>query len=115
MTDQNTATVQLEIARLREELARLEGRIAEPPAPAALPVRQKTIPEPPRDYGTLLKQADIDELKVIYRKKYGKEISDEKAWEMGNRLMRLFAVLLRLPIQMNDQATERAAGSHRLP
>jgi hypothetical protein len=37
----------------------------------------------------------IEELKAIYRKEYGRDLSDEAAWEMGHRLLRIFAVLTR--------------------
>lgn len=40
-----------------------------------------------------LAQSDIDELKMIYRKEYGRELTDEAAWEMGERLLRLFRIL----------------------
>lgn len=44
-----------------------------------------------------LTEKAIDELKEIYRRKTGEELSDEEAWEMGNRLVRLFAILARPP------------------
>ncbi len=40
-----------------------------------------------------LNQSDIDELKQIYCEEFGKPISDEEAWEMGARLLRLFYIL----------------------
>lgn len=46
-----------------------------------------------------LTQKAIDELKAIYRRKYGEDLPDDKAWEMGNRLLRLFAVLTRAPAE----------------
>lgn len=39
----------------------------------------------------------IEELKVIYRKHYGKDLTDDEAWAMGHRLLRVFAVLMRVP------------------
>lgn len=42
-----------------------------------------------------LPQVAIDELKVIYKKKYGTDLSDDEAWEMGNRLIRFFSVIYR--------------------
>jgi len=45
--------------------------------------------------GPALSQKDIDELKVIYHRKYGEDLADDDAWEMGNRLIRVFAVLTR--------------------
>jgi hypothetical protein len=44
-----------------------------------------------------LTQKAIDDLKAIHRRKTGQELSDDDAWEMGNRLIRLFAVLTREP------------------
>lgn len=40
----------------------------------------------------------IEELKTIYRRKYGTDLSDDEAWEMGHRLVRVFAFLTRRPI-----------------
>lgn len=45
----------------------------------------------------LLTRRDIEELKAIHKRRFGVELSDDEAWEMGRRLMRLFAVLLRAP------------------
>lgn len=44
-----------------------------------------------------LTQAAIDELKAIYKKHYGEELSDVDAWDMANRLLRLYSVLYGLP------------------
>lgn len=44
-----------------------------------------------------LSQKDIDELKAIYRKNYGSDLTDDQAWEMGHRLLRVYSVLFRLP------------------
>jgi hypothetical protein len=41
----------------------------------------------------LLTQKDIDELKEIYRHEFGRELADDKAWEMGERLLRLYGIL----------------------
>ncbi|NQU99637.1 MAG: hypothetical protein HQ538_02775 [Parcubacteria group bacterium] len=43
-----------------------------------------------------LKQDDIDELKEIYRKETGKDISNQEAWEMGINLLELGKLLLRV-------------------
>lgn len=43
-----------------------------------------------------LTQAAIDELKAIYKKHYGEELSDVDAWDMANRLLRLYSVLYGL-------------------
>jgi hypothetical protein len=50
-----------------------------------------------------LTQSAIDELKEIYKKEYGKELSNDEAWEMGHRLLRLFAVLIRKPPDHQDK------------
>ena len=39
-------------------------------------------------------QNDIDKLKVIYKNQYGKDLSNDEAWEMGIRLVNLFRLLL---------------------
>ncbi len=46
------------------------------------------------NYHMLAKEA-IDELKQFYKEEYGKELPDDEAWKMGNRLIRLFDVLTR--------------------
>lgn len=40
-----------------------------------------------------LTQEAIDEFKEIYKKEYGKEISDDEAREMGTRLLRVFKII----------------------
>ena len=57
----------------------------------------------------MLTQKDIDELRAIYRKKYGKDLSNDDAWEMGNRLLRLFAVLTSLPTESDDRRGVRTS------
>jgi hypothetical protein len=49
-----------------------------------------------------LNRSDIDELKTIYQERFNEELSDDEAWEMGRRLMRLFTVLLRKPPSWQD-------------
>ncbi len=49
-----------------------------------------------------LTQKAIDELKAIYRKKYGEDLPNDEAWAMGNRLVRLFAILTRPPAKRED-------------
>ncbi len=49
-----------------------------------------------------LSKRAIENLKVIYRNDYGEDLTDEEAWEMGNRLLRLFAVLMRLPAKPSE-------------
>lgn len=44
-----------------------------------------------------LTQKAIDELKEIHRRKTGETLSDEEAWAMGHRLIRIFAILARPP------------------
>lgn len=45
----------------------------------------------------IINQFDINELKELYRKAYGKDLSNEDAWEMGNRLVRAITALARIP------------------
>jgi len=42
----------------------------------------------------ILTQEAIEELKEIYKEEFGKEISNQEAWDMGTRLLNLFKVLL---------------------
>ena len=58
---------------------------------------------------SLLTQSDIEELKAIYRRTYGRDLADNEAWAMGNRLVRLFAVLLRLPIPRDNEEVRTAS------
>lgn len=50
-----------------------------------------------------LSKKAIDELKAIYKECYGEDLSDEDAWEMGHRLLRVFYVLTQ-PIDRLDVA-----------
>lgn len=52
----------------------------------------------------LLTQEAIDELKAIYRKHYGEDLPDDEAQEMGNRLLRVFAVLTRGPAENPNES-----------
>jgi hypothetical protein len=45
----------------------------------------------------LLTREDIEELKKIHKERFGEELTDDEAWEMGRRLMRLFDVPRRQP------------------
>lgn len=45
----------------------------------------------------LLTREDIEELKKIHKERFGEELADDEAWEMGRRLMRLFDVLMSIP------------------
>lgn len=36
-----------------------------------------------------ISQEDLDKFKEIYKKEFGKEISDKEAYEQGSRLLRL--------------------------
>jgi hypothetical protein len=47
----------------------------------------------------LLTREDIEELKKIHKERFGEELTDDEAWEMGRRLMRLFGVLMRRPVK----------------
>lgn len=51
----------------------------------------KTVP----DFYFMLTPKAIEELKVIYRKRYGEELNDSQAFEMGNRLLNLFRTVLK--------------------
>ena len=44
-----------------------------------------------------LSREAIEELKAIHRKNAGEDLSDDAAWEMGHRLLRIFTVLTRMP------------------
>jgi hypothetical protein len=50
-----------------------------------------------------LSRQAIEELKVIHRKHFGVDLTDEEAVAMGNRLLRLYAVLLRVPAPPLEQ------------
>lgn len=43
----------------------------------------------------MLSQKAIDEYKVIYKNKFGKEISDSEALEQGTRLLNLFKAVYK--------------------
>ena len=43
----------------------------------------------------MLSKEDIEELKAIYSKEYGRTISDDDAYEMGIRLVNLFRAVYR--------------------
>jgi hypothetical protein len=43
----------------------------------------------------MLEQKDLDELKALYKKEFGEDISDDEAFEMGLRLLSLFSVIAR--------------------
>lgn len=53
----------------------------------------------------LLTRHDIEELKTIHKERFREELSDDEAWEMGRRLMRLFSVLLRVPRKRDDSSS----------
>ncbi len=51
-----------------------------------------------------LSEEAIEEFREIYRKEFGKEISDGEAQEMGIRLIRLFKIILRpIPKEMDNK------------
>lgn len=56
-----------------------------------------------QDAGGVLPQKAIDDLKTIYRRKCGSDLSDHDAREMGNRLLRVFAVLTRDPADRRNR------------
>ena len=49
--------------------------------------------------------ADLDELREIYRADFHEEITREQAAEIGERLLRLFSILLR-PLKDDRQTPE---------
>lgn len=49
------------------------------------------------NHATMLSPKAIEELKAIYKRHYGEDLSDDEAWEMENRLIRIFAILAREP------------------
>ncbi len=59
----------------------------------------------------MLTQKAIDDLKAIWLRKYGEQLTDAEAWEMGNRLLRVFAVLLRAPMPKRDEKVRTASTS----
>ena len=58
-----------------------------------------------------LSQKAIDELKAIYRRKYGEDLPDDEALAMGHRLVRLFSILTRPPAE-TDLSEEVRTPSH---
>jgi len=62
-----------------------------------------------------LNQSDIDELKQIYREEFGQDLSDDEAWEMGTRLLRLFYILSTPPdhSEMPEQGPETLSNKSR--
>jgi hypothetical protein len=59
----------------------------------------------------LSKQA-INELKAIYRDEFGADLSDDAAWAMGHRLVRLYTVLTRPPAAESRGFDEVRSQSH---
>jgi hypothetical protein len=53
-----------------------------------------------------LTRQSIEELKAIHKERFREELSDDEAWEMGRRLLRLFAVLMEIP-DTDKQAGEK--------
>ena len=41
----------------------------------------------------VFKQKDIDELKSIYKEEVGEDLTNEEAWEMATRVLRLLDVV----------------------
>lgn len=52
-----------------------------------------------------LNQKAIDELKAIHQGETGESLSEDEAWAMGHRLLRLFAILVR-PQALQEGAEE---------
>lgn len=59
-----------------------------------------------------LSREAIEELKAIHRKETGELLTDDDAWAMGHRLVRIFDVLARPGIARNDVLR---LNSNRLP
>ncbi len=57
-----------------------------------------------------LPQKALDDLKAIHRRKTGEVLSDHEAREMGNRLLRVFGILLRPP-----ESQKRPESSNPVP
>jgi hypothetical protein len=53
-----------------------------------------------------LSRAAIDELKAIHLQETGEDLTDDQAWAMGRRLLRVFAWLLR-PSEPGAEPSER--------
>ena len=49
-----------------------------------------------------LKKEAIREFQEIYKEKFGEEISDQRALELGNNLLNLFKVIYK-PISKNNE------------
>jgi len=56
-----------------------------------------------------LSRQAIEELKTIHRRKTGEELSDDEAWAMGHRLLRIFAILTTPPPSEADPQKVRTA------
>ena len=50
-----------------------------------------------------LSQQAIDEYKQIYKKEFGKEISDDEARKQGNNLIGFFEVLLKIDRRIRSE------------
>ncbi len=55
-------------------------------------VHLPTFPEIPDDGGMRLSRKAIEELKAIHKQHADEELSDDEAWEMGNRPPRRFDI-----------------------
>jgi len=70
-------------------------------------------PNQPPDYsiGGLLTQKAVDDLKAIYHRKTGSDLSDHDAREMGDRILRVFDVLTRV----DDRVSPSLSRVHQPP
>lgn len=50
----------------------------------------------------ILPQQALDELKAIHKKNFNEDLTDEQAQAMGSRLLRLYSVLLRVPLPTDE-------------
>ena len=56
-----------------------------------------------------LSRKAIEELKAIYKDCYGKQLSDDEAWAVGNRLLRIYHVLTRSPTRKAESKSSNGA------
>jgi hypothetical protein len=51
----------------------------------------------------ILPQDAIDELKTIYKRDTGVDLTNEEAYDLGNRLLRLFSVICRKELPSDEE------------
>ena len=56
-----------------------------------------------------LSKKAIDEYKAIYKRRFGKDLTDEEAYKQGSNLLRLFQVIYRpLPEKKEDDSKKNS-------